>query len=256
MKNHFLPKFVITTIVLYAFCFICLFCPRGLLFAQNAAVPAVMDAPDQLQEQAIKYREAGLESQNMGNLPLAMSLYQKAIAIDPAYAAAYNDLGVIYEAAGFPERAEESYLQALRIDPYYLSACTNLALFYENKRDLEKAAYYWNKRANSGLIDDPWAQKATDRLKDIRSVLSSRPMADQREAELLNLMKDVCVYKSVMNKDDRALAQDRFGKAKLSYNKGDLATAIKEALDAQYLDQDNPEIEAFIKKAEQRALTR
>jgi hypothetical protein len=35
-----------------------------------------------------------------------------------------------------------------------------------------------------------------------------------------------------------------------------MATAVQEALDAQYLDQDNPEIEAFIEKAELRALTR
>ncbi len=227
-----------------------------LLFAQNKVNPAAKDITEVMQEQARKYREAGLESQNMGNLPLAMSLYQKAIAINPIYAAAYNDLGVVYEAAGLPERAEENYLKSLRIDPYYLSACTNLALFYETKRDLEKAAFFWNKRAELGLTDDPWTQKATKRLKDIRIVLSSQPIADQREEDVLSLMKDVSVYKAVVNKDDKALSQDHFQKAKLSYNKGDLAAAIKEALDAQYLDQYNPEIEAFIEKAATRALSR
>ncbi len=214
------------------------------------------DYPDSLQEQARKYREAGLENQRMGNLPAAMSLYQKAIAIDPGYAVAYNDLGVIYEAANFPERAEESYLKSIKIDPDYSSTYTNLALFYESQRDLEKAAYYWAKRSGLGLPDDPWAQKAASRLKDIRLVLSNRPIADQREEDVIDLMKDAAVYKSVLNKDNKALAQTHFSKARQSYNKGDLATAVKEALDAQYLDQDNREIEVFTEKAVLRALSR
>ena len=254
MKNRSLPKFVITTVTtLCVFCFVGSLCS---LFAQNAVASATGDISDQLQEQARKYREAGLENQNMGNLPVAMSLYQKAIAIDPTCATAYNDLGVIYETSGFPERAEESYLQSLRVDPYYLSASTNLALFYENKRDLVKASLYWDKRAGLGLFDDPWTQKAINRLKDIRSVLSSQPITDQREEDVLSLMKDMSVHKDVVNKDDKALAQDHFQKAKSSYKKGDLATAVKEALDAQYLDQHNPEIEAFIEKTASRALSR
>jgi Flp pilus assembly protein TadD len=251
MQNRFLPKFIITIIIT-----LCVFCFVGLLFAKNKPVdPAARNIPNELQEQAREYRQAGLENQRMGNLPAAMSLYQKAIAIDPGYAVAYNDLGVIYEAANFPERAEESYLKSIKIDPDYLSAYANLALFYENQRDLEKAAYYWAKRAGSGLPDDPWTQRAASRLKDIRLVLSSKPIADQREKDVIGLMKDAAVYKSVLNKDDAALAQARFSKAKQSYNKGDLATAVKEALDAQYLDQNNPEIEVFIEKAVLRALS-
>ena len=252
MQNRSLPKFIITTTTT-----LCVFCFVGLLFAQNEPVePAAQANPNSLQEQARKYREAGLENQRMGNLPAAMSLYQKAIAIDPGYAVAYNDLGVIYEAANFPERAEESYLKSIKIDPDYPSVYTNLALLYESQRDLEKAAYYWAKRSALGSPDDPWAQRAASRLKDIRLVLSNRPIADQREEDVLGLMKDAAVYKSVLNKDDKALAQVHFLKAKQSYNKGDLATAIKEALDAQYLNQNNPEIEAFIEKAELRALSR
>ena len=250
MKN-ILPKFVIISVSI-----LCVFCSMGTLLAQDAIAPVTSGVSDQLQEQARKYREAGLENQNMGNLPLAMTLYQKSIAMDPTYAPAYNDLGVIYEAVGFPDRAEESYLKALRIDPYYLSACTNLAFLYENKRDLQKAAIYWNKRAELGLFDDPWTQKAINRLKEIRAVLSSRPITYLREGDVLDLMKDVTVHKAVVNKDDKALAQDHFQRARLSYKKGDLATAIKEALDAQNLDRDNPEIEAFIEKVASRALTR
>ena len=91
------------------------------------------------QAMAREYREQGLAFQRQGDPVTALSFYQKAVELDPAYAVVYNDLGVVYEAMRFIDRAEESYLKAVKLDPEYLSAYTNLALLYENKRDLEKA---------------------------------------------------------------------------------------------------------------------
>ncbi len=253
MINRLLPKFLITLITI-----ICVICSNEFLFAKEPLVASSSkNMPSSaLQAEAQKYREAGLASQDKGNLNEAMSYYQKAIAIDPNYAIAYNDLGIIYEASGFPERAEENYLKAIKIDPTYASAYTNLASFYEGQRDLTKAAFYWSKRAGLGPADDEWVQKAQSRLKDIRIVLSNKPIADLQEDEVLDLVKEVSAHKTLMGKDDKVLSQDHFRKAKLSYNKGDLATAIKEALDAQYLDPDNRQIEEFIEKTESRALSR
>jgi len=243
MDKHILPKFLITIVSIS-----CVFYFTGSLFAQ--------EEKDELSMQARSYRQAGLESQRVGNLPEALSLYQKAIVVDSGYVDAYNDLGVVYEALGYPDRAEESYLKALKIDPAFVSVYTNLALLYEGQRNLEKAAFYWGKRAQIGSSDDPWTQKAASRLKDIRTVLSKQPIADMREEEVIGLMREVAVSKSTFNKDDKALARNHFQKAKACFKKGDLATAIKEALDAQNLDPDNPEIEAFIEKTELRALSR
>jgi len=252
MNICILPKFIF--IIIFT---LCVFCFEGLLFAQEKLNdPLSKEFSGVLPNQAREYREEGLRNQRMGNLPVAMSLFQKAIALDPTYAVAYNDLGVIYEAAGLPEQAKESYLKAIQVDPAYLSAYTNIAFIYEEQRDLGKAAFYWSKRAEMGSLDDPWTLKAANRFKDIRAVLSSSPVADAREAEVLGLVKDVVKYKSKLNKNDKTLAQDRFEKAKQSFNKGDLAAAIKEALDAEYLDPDNPEIKAFIEKTELRALSR
>jgi len=252
MNKYILPKFLITIVMLLsAFCFV------GSLFAKEVVInPDVKENLTTLQKQARIYREEGLKYQDIGNLAEAKVWYQKAIAIDPNFAIAYNDLGIIYEAEGSLDQAEESYLKAVKIDPTYSSAYTNLASFYENKRNLEKAEFYWTKRAGLGFADDPWAQKAASRLKDIRSILYGHPFADQQEQDILGLMRDVTEKKIMFNKEDKALANDHFQKAKQSYNKGDLATAIKEALDAQYLDQNNKEIEAFIEKAELRALSR
>lgn len=210
-----------------------------------------------LQKQARMYRAQGLELQRIGNADDAMSLYQKAVELDPSYAIAYNDLGIICEAKGFTDRAEEYYLKSIEIDPDYLSAYTNLALLYETKRDLDKAAAYWKKRAELGLPDDPWTQKARKRLEDINLVLSNMPLEEVlREQEVVELLKEVATQKTVMEKDDKELAKNHFGKAKQSYDKEDYATAIKEALDAQQLDPANKEIEKFIEKVQTRALSR
>lgn len=252
MKKSILPKFLISLIAT-----LCVIFSFGVLLAQESRITPVSEKNlTELQLQARAYRQAGLEKQNMGNLSEALSLYQKAVAVDPSYAVVYNDLGVVYEVMGSLDRAQESYLKSLKIDPNYASVYTNLALFYENQRDLEKAAFYWDKRAQIGSSDDPWRQKAASRFKDIRLVLSNQPISDQREEDVLGLMQDVALNKTCINKDEKSLSQMHFQKAKDSFKKGDLATAIKEALDAQYLDQDNSEIEAFIEKTTLRALSK
>ncbi len=214
------------------------------------------DNLNELQKQARIYRSQGMQLQQHGDLDAAMNLYQKAIELDPAYAVAYNDLGVIYEAKGFIDRAEESYLKAAKIDPAYLSAYTNLALLYQNKRELERAAFYWKKRAELGSPDDPWTEKARQRLEDIRFALSDNPMEDFKEQEAIGLLKDVANQKSLLKKDNRELAKFYFEKAKRSYRKGDEVAAFKQAVDANQLDPSNAEIEEFIEKLQRRLLSK
>jgi len=252
MENPSLSKSVITTaVILYVFC------SAGMLFAGKMPGDTFSEGISvSMHKEAVAYRNAGLEYQRSGNLEMAISLYQKAVAMDPGYGIVYNDLGIIYEAVGLLPQAEESYLKAIKIDPGYLSAYTNLALFYENQRKLDKAEFYWSQRASLGSPDDPWTQKAASRLNDIRTVLSNQPVSFGQEDDVLVLMKDVSGRKSALNKDDKALSLDHFRKAKMNFDRGDLAMAFKEALDAQYLDQDNREIEAFIEKIESRALLR
>ena len=244
MNIPFLPKLIFITIISLG-----ILCFGGMLFAEDELPdPLNKQSAGALPDQARKYREEGLENQRVGNIPAAMSLYQKAIALDPTYAVAYNDLGVIYEAAGLPERAKESYFRAVKVDPAYLSSYTNIALFYEEQRDLERAAFYWAKRAELGSLDDPWTQKAASRFKDIRAVLSNRPVADATEEDVLGLIKDVSVYKSVFNKADKVQAQNHLRKADQYYKKRKMTAAIKEAYQAQDLDQTSAEIKDFIER--------
>jgi tetratricopeptide (TPR) repeat protein len=229
------------------------------LFAQEINLNPAQNKEETLTEleiQARNYRLKGLEFQQTGDLDSAMSFYQKAIELDPKYSIAYNDLGIIYEAKGLINQAEESYLKAIKIDPHNLGAFTNLALLYEGKRELEKAGFYWQKRAELGLPFDPWTEKAKKRLNDIRLVLSDRPFEEFREQEVIGLMKELETQKSILKKDNKEQAKAYFGKAKLSFKKGDEVTALKLAIDASQLDPSNLEIEEFINKIQARLLAK
>lgn len=134
-----------------------------LLFAQSSS--------DELRQRAQFTRDKGYEEQKAGRLDEALMLYQKAINIDPAYAAAYNDCGVIYEIQGDIKEAKARYAKCLELDKKCLSAYSNLALLSEEQDDFEKALQYWNKRAQLGDIGDSWGKKARARADEIRKKL-------------------------------------------------------------------------------------
>lgn len=233
----------------------------------SEAIPHRKAKLTDLQRQARLYRNQGFELQSINDLESATAFYQKAIELDPAYAGAYNDLGVIYEAKGWIDRAEESYLKAIQIDPNYLSPYSNLALLYENKHKLDEAAFFWKKRAELGQPDDPWTQRAESRFEDIYLVLGKRPDVSFREQEILEFMQDVSANLSALKKEDtkpykkvkqdnRDIARDYFNRAKQSYEKGDYVTALKQASEAQQLDPSNKNVNMFIDELERRLLSR
>jgi tetratricopeptide (TPR) repeat protein len=210
----------------------------------------------EFQKMARMYRAQGVELQQQGDLDSARKCYQKAVELDPSYAIAYNDLGIIYEANGLNDKAEESYLKCIELDPAYLSAYSNLAILYENKRDLEQSAFYWKRRAELGSPGDPWTEKARQRLEDMRLVLSDRPLSDMREQEVAGFLTEMEIKKSKLRKDNKELSKDYFEKAKLKFNKGDEVNAFKMALDANQLDPANTEIVDFIEKIQTRQLSK
>lgn len=112
-------------------------------------------------------RNQGMLLQKKGDLQGAMQLFLDAQAADPEYAEVCNDLGVLYEAQGFSDQAQTQYLKAVELDPAFASAYSNLALFYEGKRDVQLARVYWQKRIELGNPDDPWTQKAKEKLASL-----------------------------------------------------------------------------------------
>lgn len=132
--------------------------------AYLAIIPKPVAFAARLNEEAVAYRSQGYEAQQRGDRVTALSLYQKAAALDPTYPAPLNDIGVLLEEQGRLQEAEQSYQQALAINPNYLEAHANLAMFYERMGNREKAVYYWLKRYQLGDPYDPWTARAEERL--------------------------------------------------------------------------------------------
>lgn len=76
----------------------------------------------------------------------AVEAYEQVIALDPGYAAAWNNLGLLQHRMGHYERAGSCYRAALEADPCCAQAAFNLGALSEDLGDLP-AAIHWYRRA-------------------------------------------------------------------------------------------------------------
>jgi Flp pilus assembly protein TadD len=224
------------------------------IFLFAAVLATVLFEPsshaNSLKDQAEEYRDKGYSAQISGDIDNAAAFYQKAVAIDPAYAAAYNDLGVIFEMRGDTDRAEDNYLQALALDSAYLPAYSNLAYLYERKGNPLKAAFYWQKRIDRGSPDDPWTNKAKDNLKRLSE--KSRAVRDVfLQEEATNLTDQILQRKIDEFSRKITLAKEHLEKGLALYDKKEFALALEELKKAQVLTPKDKNISRTIEKASQ-----
>jgi len=57
--------------------------------------------------------------------------FERAIELDPSYAAAWNNLAIVYEQTGEPDKAKDAYERALRLAPKNVLLRQNYELFKE-----------------------------------------------------------------------------------------------------------------------------
>jgi tetratricopeptide (TPR) repeat protein len=116
-------------------------------------------------------------------LEQALADYDQAIALDPQYAAAYNNRGIAYANLGDLEQAIADYDQALALDPQDALAYNNRGNAYRTLGDLEQAialdpqyaqAYYNRGIAYYDLDDLEQA------IADFRRCLELAPNAPNR----------------------------------------------------------------------------
>lgn len=133
--------------------------------ATTEVTPEVVQVRTEVLQTAVELRNSGLEMQRIGDFDSAAKYYQQALISDPKYATVHNDLGILYEQKGLNEKAKMEYLEALKINPHYVRAHSNLALLYEKSGDNNKAYYHWKQRVQLGRPDDPWTDKAKQRME-------------------------------------------------------------------------------------------
>jgi tetratricopeptide (TPR) repeat protein len=89
------------------------------------------------------------------DLPRALAQLHKAIDIDPTYAEAYNDLGVVYGRMGEKTQSREALQAAIRLDDHLAPAYVNLARLEIADRSYADAERLLGKATASGLDDAP-----------------------------------------------------------------------------------------------------
>ena len=92
-----------------------------------SASPAFADARSDAKEQVA----FGISVAQRGLWREAIYRWEKAIEIDPTYAAAFNDLAIAYEHEGQLEKARKAYEKAIELDPNNPEIRQNLELFKE-----------------------------------------------------------------------------------------------------------------------------
>jgi Tfp pilus assembly protein PilF len=99
----------------------------ALLLTVATAVPLAASARDQAQKEV----EFGIKVAQKGLWREAIYRWQRAVEIDPTYAAAHNDLAIGYEHEGDLDKARASYERAMQLDPANASIKQNYDLFKE-----------------------------------------------------------------------------------------------------------------------------
>jgi Tfp pilus assembly protein PilF len=91
------------------------------------ALPSYADARDDAKAQV----EFGVDVAQKGLWREAIYRWERAIAIDPTYAAAFNNLAVAYEHEGQFEKARKAYEKATELEPNNALLRQNYDLFRE-----------------------------------------------------------------------------------------------------------------------------
>src|SRR5678815_308471 len=89
--------------------------------------PAFADARSDARSQV----EFGISVAERGLWREAIYRWEKAIELDPNYAAAYNDLAIAYEHEGQLEKARKAYEKAIELEPNNTQVRQNYELFKE-----------------------------------------------------------------------------------------------------------------------------
>src|SRR4249919_1600361 len=105
--------------------------PRVALFMAAATIVSAGTAFADARSDAKAQVEFGINVAQRGLWREAIYRWEKAIEIDPTYAAAFNDLAVAYEHEGQLDKAREAYEKALAIEPNNPQIKQNYELFKE-----------------------------------------------------------------------------------------------------------------------------
>ena len=141
----------------------------------SPSAPAVPPLPSLQHPEPLRapeLRERAREATVLGSLARAEELLERALALEPADAAAWNDLGVVLVRRRQHRRGIEAIQRSLALDPKHAEAHLNLAVALEQDGQTLGAAVHY--RAFLALVPEH-----PDRAQ-IEQRLTFRPPAEER----------------------------------------------------------------------------
>ncbi len=126
--------------------------------APAARASAQSGSRDAVEPDAIEFFLLGNRADAEGNFAIAISLYSRAIKLQPRYAEAYLNRGRAESESGNIEGAIADYTRAIKLNPRLAEAHNNYASVLLDKGEIDEAAVEADKavRANSDLAE-PYA---------------------------------------------------------------------------------------------------
>jgi tetratricopeptide (TPR) repeat protein len=114
------------------------------LLTRDPAVAPPRD-PEAVNQEAVRYLEEGIAAYKGGEVDLAISLLKKGISIDPlAYRLRYH-LALIYGKRGQFYDGITELERAVDLNPRHFPALKNLAVLYEKAGFKNKAVEMWER---------------------------------------------------------------------------------------------------------------
>ncbi|HMC98690.1 MAG TPA: tetratricopeptide repeat protein, partial [Ferruginibacter sp.] len=136
---------------------------------------------------ALKQYDKGVDYLKVDNYKDALPWFEKAVAIDPKFAFAWDNIGICNRKLGNLDKALEAYKKSLEYDPQGKTPLQNIPIVYEYKEQYDKAIEAY-KRFNEVFPDDPEGLYGTGRMyvmkKDLEKGLDYMCKAYNRYTEI------------------------------------------------------------------------
>ena len=144
-------------------------------------------------EEAIKRNNFGAELMKQGRLDEAIAEFQRAVEVDPNYAAAHFNLAYAYERRDRIDDAIAQYKKAIQADPRNVLGQNNLGVLYDKKGLYGEAIAAFEQ----ALRIDPSNATVQGNLANARK---NKAIVQEREARIADARKQV----EARPKDSRA----------------------------------------------------
>lgn len=155
----------------------------AMVLALSVCVPVSRSIAASADE--VAYTE-GLQAVRAGDNARAVSLFSRAIELNPRDFRYFNDRGIAYKASGNFEKALEDYTRALSIKPDYPNALNNRGLLFVTMGRFDKAEEDFRRALKSGSFEAKihtnlgmaLAGKGDDKaaVKEFQNAMTFRPM--------------------------------------------------------------------------------